>query len=115
IIQNSNPQDKIYGSFEVAPLVAIMTGRQIVGNFIDTNNKTFSTNMFNLAEREKILAKEKVKFIITKTLVNQQGQLLELGRYISLDFLNTNCQAIKTFPIKKDYYSNLLVVWECGF
>ncbi len=115
IIQNSNQEDKIYGSFEIAPLVAIMTNRQIVGNFIDTNNKTFSTNMFDLTEREKILAKEKVKFIIAKTLVNQKGQLLELGGFISLNFLNSHCQVAKTYPIKKDYYSNLLVVWECRF
>ena len=86
-----------------------------LNNFIDTNNKIFSTGMFNLNEGEKILKQEKVKFIIVKTLVNEQAQLLELGHFISINFLNSHCEAVKTYPIKKDYYSNLLVVWECGF
>ncbi|MDD5290341.1 MAG: glycosyltransferase family 39 protein [Patescibacteria group bacterium] len=113
VIENSTPQDKIYGSFEITPLVAGATGRQIVENFIDTNNKTFSTGIYKLPEREKILANEKVKFIITKVLVNEQGYLIELGDYISLNFLQTNCQVVKQFPIYKDYYSNLTLVWQC--
>jgi hypothetical protein len=97
----------------LAPLVAGATGRQIVENFIDTNNKTFSTGLYKLPEREKILADQKVKFIITKVLVNEQGYLIELGDYISLDFLKNNCQVVKQFPIYKDYYSNLTLVWKC--
>jgi len=115
IINNSAPEDKIYGSFEIVPLIAVMTNRQIANNFIDTNTKTFSTGMFKLDKREKILKQEKVKFIIVKTLVNQQAQLLELGNFISIDFLNSYCQIAKTYPIKKDYYSNLLVIWKCEF
>ncbi len=110
---NSQPTDKIYGSFEIVPLLAGATGRQIAGNFIDTNNKTFSTGMFKLAEREKILAQEKPKFIITKVLIDNQGNLLELGSFISLEFLQKNCQIAKQYPIAKDYYSNLMLVWGC--
>jgi hypothetical protein len=113
VAENSSPNDKIYGSFEITPLVAGATGRQIVRNFIDTNNKTFSTGIFKLEEREKILAEQKVKFIITKVLVDADGNLVELGDYISLNFLQTNCQIIKQYPIYKDYYSNLTLVWEC--
>jgi hypothetical protein len=113
ISENSAPQDKIYGSFEIVPLVAGATNRQIVNNFIDTNNKTFTTGIYKLDEREKILKDEKVKFIITKVLVNEQGYLIELGNYISLDFLKTNCQIVKQYPIYKDYYSNLMLVWQC--
>ena len=80
---------------------------------IDTNNKTFTTGIYKLPEREKILAEQKVKFIITKVLVNEQGYLIELGDYISLGFLQTNCTIVKQYPIYKDYYSNLTLVWEC--
>ena len=113
VADNSKPGDKIYGSFELVPLVAGATGRQIVENFIDTNNKTFTTGIYKLPEREKILAEEKVKFVITKVLVDADGNLLELGDYISLNFLQTNCRVIKQFPIYKDYYSNLTLVWNC--
>lgn len=115
IINNSNSQDKIYGSFEITPLVSVMTGREIVGNFVDTNSKTISTGMFDINEREKILKNNKIKFIITKILVSPDGNILALDNFISFNFLENNCQPVKTFPIKKDYYSNLLIVWECGF
>jgi len=115
ILENSESDDKIYGSFEITPLVAGMTGRSIAGNFVDTNNKTFSTGLFKLSDREKILIAEKVKFIITKTLVDQKGNLLEFGNFISLDFLTKNCLVVKKYPIYKDYSSNLTLLWQCFF
>ncbi len=115
ILENSGPKDKIYGSFEIAPLVAALTKRPLANNFIDTNDKTFSTGLFDLNQREKILKQEKVKFILTKVLVGQNGNLLELGRYISFNFLKSNCRVVKKYPIYKDYYSNLMLVWKCNF
>lgn len=115
IIKNNNSQDEIYGSFEITPLVSIMTGREITSNFIDTNSKTFSTGMFNLDTREKILKNNKTKFILTKILASPEGKILALDNFISFNFLNKYCKPIKNYAIKKDYYSNLLVVWQCEF
>ncbi len=112
---HSDPRDSLYGSFEVTPLVAGFTERVIAGNFIDTNNKTFSTGMAALDEREEALLKEKVRYIFTKVLVDAQGNLVELGRFISRGFLQRHCAIVKSFPIQKDYYSNLLLVWECRY
>ena len=113
--EHSDPKDSLYGSFEITPLVAGLSGRAIAGNFIDTNNKTFSTGMVALDEREQALLKEKARYIFTKVLVDGQGNLLELGRFISLDFLQRHCAIVKSFPIQKDYYSNFLLVWECHY
>ncbi|MEW6610276.1 MAG: glycosyltransferase family 39 protein [Patescibacteria group bacterium] len=113
--EHSNPHDSLYGSFEVAPLVAGFTGRAIAGNFIDTNNKTFSTGIMTLHTREEVLLRERVRFILTKVLVDVQGNLIELGRYISLDYLRRYCAIAKSYPIERDYYSNLLLVWECRY
>jgi len=110
--ENSNTGDLIYGSFELTPLISILSGREIANNYIDTNEKTFLTGMYNLKNRTKEL-NGKVKFIILKVTINSMGQIVNMEKIIDPNFIKSNCTLVKEYPIPKDYSSNAVLVFDC--
>lgn len=111
--ENSNTGDTIYGSFEITPLVALLSGRRIASNYIDTNEKTFLTGLYDVGKRTESL-KGNVKFVLMKMLVDPAGKVIQMENIIDPDFLRQECNATKTYWIKKDYSSNALVVFDCS-
>ncbi len=110
--ENSSVDDRIYGSYEIAPLVALRSERGIVGNHIDTNEKTFLTGMFDIEKRtEKI--KDKVKFVILRSVVNNRGEVVKVDNIIKRDFLSKECSIEKVYPIKKGYDDNAVLLFNC--
>jgi len=109
---NSNESDVIYGSFEIVPLVAILSERKIINNYIDTNEKVFLTEVVDVGERTKEL-RGKVKFVIMKTFVDTNGKIVYLEKIVDSDFLLNECKIVKKYPIKKDYQDNMIVIFDC--
>ncbi len=111
--ENSRPQDKIYGDFEIAPLVALMSKREITNNYVDTNEKTFISGLYNIKERTNAI-RGNTKFVLIKALLDQKGKILHMNGIIEPDFLLKECNLTKTYPIKADYSDNAVLVFDCG-
>jgi len=112
VITNSNSEDTIYGSFEITPLVAILSGRKLAGNIADSNPKNIMTSEFTMKEvEEKIYG---VKFIIGKGNVLADGKLTNFDASTPLNYINENCAIVQTYPVFNDLSgNNIVVVWEC--
>lgn len=114
IQNNSGKSDKIYGAYEITPLIALVAKRQILDNLVDTNAKIFLTKTVNLDERLKVLD-GRVKFIITLEVVNlATGEVLRIDPIGHYEFLQGKCKIAKDYPIAKDYNYNKIVIWDCS-
>ena len=112
IQKNSEPNETIYGSFEITPLIAMLSNRKITNNYIDTNEKTFLTGIYNTNQRTKNL-NGKVRFVLMKVLINQNGKIIRMEKIIKPNFLFKNCTISKIYPIKKDYEDNAVILFDC--
>ena len=108
---NSNSSDTIYGSFELTPLIGILSERKLAGNIADTNPKNIMISAYNLQDLEKKIAG--VKFIISKVNILPDGEIADFDASTPLDYINKNCNLTKTYNIEKDYSSNAVVIFEC--
>jgi len=109
---NSLENQTIYGSFEITPLVAMVSGRRITNNYIDTNEKTFLTGLYNINERTNLL-KGKVKFVILKVLIDSNQEIISTEQIINREFLLNECTLVKVYNIEKDYSDNAVVLFDC--
>jgi len=109
----SSRDDALFGSYEVVPLVALLTGRRVAGNIVDTNNKNFMTGVYDKATVQKSV-KTEARLVFSKMVVDSRGEVV--GHEIFLDSnLVGSCTLIATYPIINDYSANLLAVWGCGY
>jgi len=111
--ENSEINDKIYGDFEIAPLVALMSKRKIINNYVDTNEKTFISGLYNIQERTNTI-RGNVKFILMKALLDQEGKILHMNGIIEQSFLLEECNLTKTYSINADYSDNTILVFDCS-
>ena len=110
--ENTSPTDTIYGSFEIAPLVALLSKRKIQGNYIDTNEKTFISGLYDIENRTNEL-RGNVSLVIMKSLLNENGDLIQMDEIINPDFLLNQCNTTKIYPITKDYSDNAVIIFKC--
>ena len=107
--ETTQPKDTIYGSFEIAPIVALRSGRDITNRFVDTNDKNFMTGVFSKKEMTEQMTD--IKYIIAKVVIIDK-KILSIGHFADLDFLDT-CSIVKAYPIDNDYSSNAVLVFDC--
>lgn len=61
---NSKREETITGSSTHAPMVALLAGRRMAGDHVDTNSKTFKTGVVSRKEFWTRACKDKVRFIV---------------------------------------------------
>ena len=61
---NSQPDETITGASDYAPLLALLSGRRMAGNHVDTNSKVFNTGAVRLDHFWDEACKDKLKFIV---------------------------------------------------
>jgi hypothetical protein len=98
----------IYGSSDIAPLVALKSGRSIHSNFIDTNMKTFITGMFNVSERTEKL--KGVDFLVMAGSFASDGSIVT-EEITTRDFIN-RCRLLKRYDII-DYNNEFVLLYDC--
>ncbi len=65
IKENSRPGDLIFGHVTVAPLLAMMTDREIALDLVDTNHMRFRAGLLDLDRvMERLAGEERLKFIV---------------------------------------------------
>jgi hypothetical protein len=113
IKSNSLPNDTIYGNFQVAPLISLLSGRSLAGNIADTNPKNIMTNTFTIKDVEDRISG--VKFIIEKGNILSDGTLTGFDDSTPLNYMKSNCSLVKTYPVENDLNGNNFIgVWECS-
>ncbi|MFH0834043.1 MAG: glycosyltransferase family 39 protein [Patescibacteria group bacterium] len=102
----------IFGDFEITPLVALLSGRNIFHNYVDTNSKWTDLGVFS---PEKVAAEVHAASgvtVLTKNFVDQNIHGLE--KLLPEKYFSENCQLQKSFPITNDYEDNAILVWSCS-
>ena len=87
---NSRTNTLIFGDDSVAPLLALLTGKKIANDFVDTNNQVFISGVRNLNDTLKDLKGRDVLFIIR----DRQG--ISYFNEVK-SFLNNNCGFLSRF------------------
>ena len=109
--ENSSENQTIYGSFEITPLIGILAHRKLAGNIADTNPKNIMTNTFTIGDIEKKI--EGVKFIIVKGNILNDGSIVGFDASTPINYIRENCKIEKTYSLKEDFTSNVVVVYDC--
>lgn len=113
--QNTELNEPIFGTFEVAPLVALEAGRPLWRHQADTNVKFFQTGYFDLAQHGQALAADGVRLILVKTTIVPDGRMVGGFEQIApFDLFADSCRVDRVFPIEKDYSSNAVAAWICN-
>lgn len=65
ILRNSRPDDLLFGHVTAAPLLALLTGREIAFDFVDTNHMRFRSGLADFDRiMERLRREKRLKFII---------------------------------------------------
>lgn len=64
IRDHSQPDETITGASDYAPLLALLSGRRLAGDHVDTNSKVFDTGAVRLEDFWDAACKDKLKYIV---------------------------------------------------
>jgi len=109
---NTQPQETIYGNFEITPLIALEANRKITGNYVDTNEKTFLSGLYNTTQRTNEL-RGNVTLVLMKTILDKNQNPLYFEEIIDPNFLLEECNLTKIYQIENDYSDNAVVIFKC--
>lgn len=104
----------IYGSYEVAPEIALLSQRKLFNNYIDTNAQVFAIGALNLEKVSEEAAKSGV-ILIAKITDLQEYNIKDFGyqQYFSKSVFQKDCQRIKDFPSTSNEWDNHIVLYKC--
>jgi len=105
---------EIYGEYEVAPIIALLSQRKLFDNYIDTNPQAFGSGALNINKASLDAAKSGV------ILVSRITDLPDLGikdfgykQYFSKEVFENNCKRIKEFESTSNDQDNYIVLYKC--
>ena len=104
----------LYGSHEVAPLIALLSGNTLLDNYIDTNPQTFGSRAHNLEKiSQEVL--EKKAYLIARIARRPEYGPEDIGTegYFEKNLFQNNCREMKTFPSSSKEWDNLIVIYSC--
>ncbi len=64
VAEHTEPHETITGASAIAPLIALLSGRRLAGDVVDTNNKRFRSGMFTHEEFFEEVCADELKFVI---------------------------------------------------
>jgi hypothetical protein len=104
----------LYGSHEVTPLVALLSGRSIFHNHADTNTQAFAAGTLDRAQLSEAAVRAGIYLIARITHLPEQGYI-DVGYqgYFSPERMQDSCQRVLTFPSTSNEIDNQIVVYRC--
>ena len=102
----------LYGSHELAPLVALMGDKKLFDNRIDTNTQAFASGAQNL-EDVSLRAVQKGVYLVARIQDYPEYGIKDYGYsgYFSESMFNKFCSRLKDFPVA--YSNEKVVIYEC--
>ncbi len=113
-ILSINNDVNLYGSHEIAPLIALMTDKKIINNVIDTNTQSFSSDAQNLMEISDNVA-ERGGYLIARAIHYPEQDVFDYGfeGYFDPDVFRKYCRRLKEFMDMGGDATNQIVVYRC--
>lgn len=113
-LKKASPTYPIYGSYEIAPLIATITNRKIFDNYIDTNIQVFASGALNKSSVSKQAIEQGILLLARITDRPDIG-IRDSGYqgYFDKTIFQKYCKRIKTFPSTSDEADNHIVVYKC--
>jgi hypothetical protein len=105
----------LYGSHEVAPLIALYSSKSIFHNYIETNPQTFASHAQNLESISQEVAQGGAYVIARITDAPEYG-ITDYGYqgYLSEDVFKNYCKRVKEFPSTSQEMDNKIVIYKCS-
>lgn len=119
--ETTTPEDVLYGDFDVAPLVALGSQRNIYNDLADTNVKFFLNTTFSIEERVEELVAVRVPVMVTKAIVEDKHVLGGYEQTLPRSFVAQYCRVGDIFPNPtlpaeaRQSGGQALVVWRCNY
>ena len=113
-LKTLNAHQQIYGSHELAPILALYSVKSIYGNFIDTNPQAFAAHTFNLEQVSQQAAAAGVYLLARITDLPDYG-IKDQGfeGYFSRSVFDQHCQRLKFFDSTSQESDNYIGVYDC--
>lgn len=104
----------LYGSHEVAPLIALASNRNLFGNFIDTNTQAFGSGAQDLSSVSAALVEEG-GYVVGRISHYPELGIFDggYGGYFSEELFQKYCQRVKEFVDTGNETSNQIVIYRC--
>ncbi len=103
--QNSMESDLMFGDVNSVPLVALMSGRKIMNDIVDTNEMVYLSGVRSLDQELTLISSSRPKFVIIRPLYGI-GSLKQ-----TQNFLESNCLFVRDF--KDPGWSDFLL-YDCS-
>ncbi|MHB0977820.1 MAG: ArnT family glycosyltransferase [Minisyncoccota bacterium] len=89
----------VYGTQEVAPLIALLSGREIFENKIDTNTQNFASGTHNKDEISKNAASQGI-YLLARVGEYPEQNIHDTGfePYFDAKIFKSTCSKLKSFP-----------------
>ncbi len=102
VLANSNQETKLFGDSSIAPLLALMTGKDIALDFADTNDQVFSSGIVDANDLLQKLKSEEILFILRDKGLSSVNEIRE--------FVSKNCEFLASF---KDELEGNYIFYRC--
>ena len=105
---------ELYGSHEVAPLVALLSGRPIFQNHADTNSQLFAAGALDLDGISRAAVDQGIYLLSRITHYPEQGYRdVGFSGFFSPDRFASSCVRALTFPSTSREGDNQIVAYRC--
>ena len=101
IRRNSTETDTLTGASDYAPLIALLSGRRLAGNHIDTNSKVFNTGAVSVERFWDAVCADRVKFVIAAP-----------QSYFAPSTLNLRTSVVENFKKDQVFLDPMLKHWK---
>ncbi len=112
-INSLEPGVPLYGSHEVAPLIALMTDRELFNQYADTNAQVFGSGALDIKQVSKEAMEEGV-FLLTKIANLEINQQIDSGfeGYFDREIFDQYCQRLEIIDgSKREVFTDVGVYW----
>lgn len=110
IEDNMTESSTLYGSFDIAPLISLITDKPLINNIADLNDKNYINNIYS-AEEMTTNATNNGLIIFSTFIINKEAT--SISSAIDLEQLADHCILLHSYPIERDYSKNAIVVYDC--
>jgi hypothetical protein len=113
-MRGQTDHDEIYGSHEVAPLIALLSDKKLFDNHIDTNGQVFAAGTLNI-EKVSTAAANRGVYLLARISDYPELGIEETGfeAYFSRTIFDKFCTRVKLFPSTSNETDNYIGVYNC--
>ncbi len=113
-LKTQTDHSQIYGSHEVAPLLALQSGKTLFGNYIDTNAQVFAAGTEDKEQVSRDAVRQGV-YLVARITDLPEYQITDQGYegYFSPEVFAKNCRRLELFASTSRESDNYIGIYDC--